>query len=137
MTEPRDDLVRYRLERAAETLDEAHILADAERWPGTVNRLYYACFYAVSAVLLKQGMSSSKHTGIRSFFNLHFVKTGRVPPQLGKLYNELFTQRQEGDYVDSTSFDAEDVRPWLALAEEFLEKMTALSMEDSTRDFAG
>ena len=59
MTEPLDTLIHYRLERAQESLDEAHLLADAGRWNACVNRLYYSCFYAVSALLVRDGLSSS------------------------------------------------------------------------------
>ncbi|MBI3302910.1 MAG: HEPN domain-containing protein [Deltaproteobacteria bacterium] len=51
MRESSGDLVRYRLQRARETLEDARILANASRWNPCVNRLYYACFYAVSAGL--------------------------------------------------------------------------------------
>jgi len=52
------------------------LLKEGEEWNPCVNRLYYACFYAVSALLIQQGLSSSKHTGVRSLFNRHYVKTG-------------------------------------------------------------
>ncbi len=48
MTKSNKELVLYRLQRAHETLADARILADAGRWNPCVNRLYYACFYAVS-----------------------------------------------------------------------------------------
>lgn len=128
MTEPHDDLVRHRLQRAEETLEEARILSEAGRWRGYVNRLYYACFYAVSALLLKHGLTSSKHTGVRSLFNLHFVKTGRVAPKLGQFYNELFQHRQEGDYMDTVNFEEQGVQPWLGFAEEFVEEVARLSL---------
>ena len=60
-------LLRYRLKRAQEALLDARLLADAGRWNSCVNRLYYACFYAVSALLLQRGLLSTKHSGIRSF----------------------------------------------------------------------
>ena len=57
------DLVRYRLQRARQTLEDARILANASRWNPCVNRLYYACFYAVSALLLQDGLSFSSTPG--------------------------------------------------------------------------
>ncbi len=83
MTKPNKELVSYRLQRARETLADARILADAGRWNPCVNRLYYACFYAVSALLVQEGLSSSKHTGLRSLFNRHFVKTNKGPEGKG------------------------------------------------------
>jgi uncharacterized protein (UPF0332 family) len=89
----KSDLVNYRLQRAYEALEDARILAGASRWNTCVNRLYYACFYAVSALLIQNGLSSSKHTGIRSFFNQHYVKTGKVTKEMAQIYNDLFERR--------------------------------------------
>jgi uncharacterized protein (UPF0332 family) len=90
------DLVRYRLARAHETLEDARILARAGRWNACVNRLYYVCFYGVSALLVRDGLSSSKHTGVRSLFNRHYVKTGKIPKDLARIYNDLFERMQGG-----------------------------------------
>ncbi len=69
----------YRMTRATETMEDVRVLANAGRWNACVNRLYYACFYVVSALLVSHGLSSSKHTGVRSLFNQQYVKTGKIP----------------------------------------------------------
>ena len=122
----RGEIVHHRLRRAYEALDDARILAQADRWNPCVNRLYYACFYAVSALLLMHDLSSSKHAGIRSLFNQHFVKTGRIPKPLAQVYNDLFTRRQEGDYVDFVRFTAAQVGPWMEGAAQFVGAIAAL-----------
>ena len=104
MTKWSKDLVLYRMARAQETLEDACILANAGRWNACVNRLYYACFYTVSALLVRHGLSSSKHTGVRSLFNRQYVKTGEIPKDLARIYNDLFERRQEGDYIDFVIF---------------------------------
>lgn len=126
MTKSNKELVSYRLQRARETLADARILADAGRWNPCVNRLYYACFYAVSALLVQEGLSSSKHTGLRSLFNRHFVKTNKVPKEKARIFNDLFERRQEGDYVDFVSFEESQVLPWLPEAEAFVENIAVL-----------
>ncbi len=126
MTKSNKELVSYRLQRARETLADARILADAGRWNPCVNRLYYACFYAVSALLVQEGLSSSKHTGLRSLFNRHFVKTNKVPKEKARIFNDLFERRQEGDYMDFVSFEVSQVLPWLPEAEAFVEKIAVL-----------
>ena len=95
-----EDLIEYRLARARETVEDAKLLAKVGHWNTCVNRLYYSCFYAVTAMLVQYGLSSSKHTGIRSLLNREFVKTGKIPKKMAILYNDLFEKRQEGDYVD-------------------------------------
>lgn len=114
------DLAQHRLARAWETLEEAKLMAESGHWNGCVNRLYYACFYAVSALLLSRNLSSSKHTGVRSLFSIHFVQQGLFPKELAALYNTLFDARQESDYVDFFRVDPEEVLQWLSQAERFI-----------------
>ena len=120
MTEWSKDLVLYRMTRANEAMEDARILARAQRWNACVNRLYYACFYAVSALLVMDGLSSSKHAGIRGLFNRQYVKTGKIPKHLARIYNDLFERRQEGDYIDFVSFQESQVLPWISKAEELI-----------------
>ena len=120
MNDRGEELIRYRLSRAEETLEEAHLLAENKHGNAAVNRLYYACFYAVLALLIRDGRYSSKHSGVRALFNIHFVKTGEVPKEMARIYNDLFERRQEGDYDDFIVFDAVDVQNWLSEAESFV-----------------
>ena len=69
---------------------------------------------------LLHGLSSSKHTGVRSLFNQHFVRTDRVPRALAQIYNDLFARCVEGDYVDFVRFEAVQVQPWMEDAEAFV-----------------
>jgi uncharacterized protein (UPF0332 family) len=126
VTASRKDLVAYRLHRACETLEDARLLAAAGRWNPCVNRLYYACFYAVSALLVQEGLSSSRHSGVRSLFNRHFVRTGKVSASTARVFNDLFERRQEGDYVDFVRFEESQVRAWMPQAEAFVEQVTEL-----------
>jgi uncharacterized protein (UPF0332 family) len=71
--DPTKALINYRIERAEETYKEALLMRDADHWNACANRLYYACFYAVSALLVTYGLSSSKHSGIKSLFNQHII----------------------------------------------------------------
>lgn len=93
MTDEEKTLIAFRLERADECLDEARLLLDKGHLNTFVNRLYYACFYAVSALLLLKGASSAKHSGARSLFHQMFVKTGAIDIEKGQLYDRLFDNR--------------------------------------------
>lgn len=96
----REDYIRYRLQRSEESYEDALILAENQRWNSVVNRLYYACFYAVIALLLQNNIETQSHDGTRTQFGLHFVKTGLIDKKYGKLYTKLFDFRQKGDYGD-------------------------------------
>ena len=121
MKEETRSLVMYRLERARESLEEASILLECRHGNAFVNRLYYACFYAVSALLLTRGLSSAKHGGVRSLFHQNFVKPGLVDTELGQIYDRLFDNRQKGDYADLVRFDPDEVSEWYDEAREFVE----------------
>ena len=123
------DLIRYRIERARETFEGALLMQREGHWNSCANRLYYACYYAVSALLATKGLASSKHTGIKVLFNQHFVKTGLVPKENGRLYNRLFDARQEGDYVDFVVFERDDVEPWIPQVKSFIETISELAHE--------
>jgi len=126
VTEWSKDLISYRMARANESMEDARILANAGRWNACVNRLYYACFYVVSALLVRHGLSSSKHTGVRNLFNKQYVKTGKIPKDLARIYNDLFERRQEGDYIDFVRFQESQVQPWISEAEQLIGYITGL-----------
>jgi uncharacterized protein (UPF0332 family) len=125
-----NDLVRYRIARAVEAIEESRVLAGTGHWNACVNRLYYASFYAVSALLSKHDLSVSKHSGVRSFFNQHFVKTGIISKELAMIYNSLFARRQESDYEVFIAFKEADVTPWIQETEQFVPALTKLIEPD-------
>ncbi len=126
MTKEERALIEYRMERARETLGEARIMFDAGRINTYVNRLYYACFYAVSALLLLRNFSTSKHGYLRSLMHREFVKTGLIPKDLSRHFDVLFNSRLEGDYADFIRFKAEDVAGWLDKTQKFVEHIESL-----------
>ena len=124
MTPEEIELVIRRLERAHETLGEARALLGQGFTFGVVNRAYYACFYAVTALLLTERRSSSKHSGVRSLFNQHWVNPGRFDPDLGKFYNRLFERRLTSDYRDEVAVDRSDAETSLGQAESFVNEIS-------------
>jgi uncharacterized protein (UPF0332 family) len=116
----REDYINYRFHRAEETFEEALILAKEERWNAVINRLYYACFYAVIALLIKNNISTQTHDGARTQFGLFFVKTGIINKESGKLFSKLFDYRQKGDYGDLFDYDEELTAPLINKVKEFL-----------------
>jgi len=117
------DLIKYRRDKAADTIEDARFLFEKCRLFSAVNRIYYALFYEVSALLMTKNLSSHKHSGIRALFNEHFVKNGIVETEIGKFYSEMFVFRQEGDYKDFTFFNENHVDSWLQKAEKYLEEL--------------
>jgi len=86
----------------------------------SVNRFYYACFYAVSGLLLTEGLSSARHSGVIALFERHWIKTAKVPKELGLLYRRLFNRRQKGDYDDLVTFLPADIETWIGEVKTFV-----------------
>ena len=126
MTDGTGDLIKYKLQRSEETLDEAKLMLQSSHLFGAANRTYYACFYVVSALLLSHGLSSPKHSGVLSLFNKNFVKTGLISIELGKFYSRLFDTRLETDYADLITLTMEEIQDNLKTADVFISAVIAL-----------
>ena len=114
--------VSYRMEEARESLCEAQLLLENNRFRGTVNRTYYAAFYAASALTLTKGCEFSKHSAVISFFDREFVKTRLVSVESSKTLHRAFNERQEDDYLPFVEFDRNEVA-------SLLKEVTALVAE--------
>lgn len=120
------DIVAYWMVKAKESLEAAEDELKANRVAFSVNRIYYACFYTVSAVLLQKGVKFKKHSGVRAAFHKYFVKTGLVSHDNGRFYDELFEARQRGDYIELVSFEKEQADEWLRYAKVFVNEVSLL-----------
>lgn len=120
-------IIQYRIQKAWETYDAAKFLMDTKSYASALNRIYYACFYMVSALLLTKKLSSSKHSGIKSLFNKDFINVGLFDKKWGTFYSDLFQKRQESDYADLTTisedivvFDFNQAYDFLKVLESFI-----------------
>lgn len=94
------DYARYRLERAKEDLDAAHLLYDNGNYRVANNRAYYAIFHALRAVLVFDDFDSSKHSGVISEFRRRYIKEGVFPAEMSKMIGSAFVVRNASDYDD-------------------------------------
>jgi len=128
--EERKQVVDYRIDKSLRTLDDAKKVIDMQMWTTGANRLYYAVYYAVSALLITNGMNAKTHEGIIRMFNLCFVNTGKIDKELARQYNLLFTMRLTGDYGDCFDLQEADVKPMLQPAEILINKVISLIKEN-------
>ena len=111
ISEDKIEYVKYRIQSAYKTVDAAKVLADNGFWNSAVNRLYYAIFYAVNALLVLNDIPTKSHSAAKSQFSMHFVKTGKFDKKYGKLLAELYDWRQKGDYENIFDYDSDSVKP--------------------------
>ncbi len=107
----KEEYIKYRIGKSHLVLDDARYLASDERWISAMNRLYYAAFYAVHALLLRNDLEAHTHNGVKTKFFQQFIKTGIFDKAYSDLYSDLFVWRQEGDYSDFAEVDADKVLP--------------------------
>lgn len=116
----RTEIIRLRLENSQTSLDEANLLIDNEYWNAAINRMYYACYYAVSALLISRGIQAHTHAGVRQMLGLHFVKTGFLSSRLNAFFSDLFAKRHSGDYDVYIYFDKDITTPLYSQAVDFI-----------------
>ena len=124
--EDRKAVVAYRIENAHLTLAEVNFHIKQGFYNTAMNRMYYACFYAASALLVNAGIEVKTHSGVRQMLGMHFVRTGKLPIPLSKFYTDLFDNRQTGDYEDFIYFDEETTSQLYPQAVEFVEAIEKL-----------
>jgi len=124
MNEPqREEYIKYRLEKSDDALEVAKLLIENKKWNATINRLYYAVYYAISALMVKDEINTKTHAGIKTQFFLHYLKTQKIETDLGKVYSDLFDWRLKGDYGDFFDFAENDVISIYAPTKLLIEKV--------------
>lgn len=122
----KSELVAYRLRRAVETLKEVNLHIENELYNTAVNRLYYACYYAVTALLAEYGIHAQTHAGVRQMFGLHFIRSGKLSPAHGKFYSDIFDKRQTGDYDDFVDYTEEEIVDLIKPAGDLIKEIQLL-----------
>lgn len=84
--EERKAIVSFRIQKAEETIGEAIGIATLGYWNAVANRLYYACYYMTSALLIQNKYAANTHRGIIHLLGLHYIKTGIVTKESGKFF---------------------------------------------------
>ena len=127
MNDPnKQDYINYRIKNAKDAFASAKLLADNSHWNAAINRLYYSCFYIVSALLYKNNIIAKKHSGLKHQFTQHFIKTGLIDKNIAKVYLRLSDWRQKGDYDDFEDFDQGKTLPLFEPVENFLNVILTL-----------
>ena len=125
--EEKRQLALYRMQQAEESLDEARYLLAGDKSPRSViNRTYYSMFYSILALLIFEPYSSSKHSGVLSYFNRHFIKSGIIPKDIGRSVNKAFDIRQRGDYREKILLNPTQVEPYIDWADKLIESVRGL-----------
>ena len=121
--EERTILVSLEYEKGKSFLEQAEKIAELGFWDMVANRLYYAVFHAVTALLIKNGHKVGTHKGVVLLFGQHYIKTGIFSINEGRLYSQLQTMREKADYVCTFQTSQEEIIPMLEPARKMIEKI--------------
>ncbi len=124
--ESKKALVQYRLERAVNSMEEALYMVKGGYYNAAINRLYYACYYAVVALLLEHDIPAQTHHGVRSMLGLHFTSKGKLSSEANRTFSTLFEKRHSSDYDDFVYCDQEMFDELYPKAEAFIEEVKEL-----------
>ena len=125
--EERRAIVEFRIEKAFRALEQAQGVIVLKYWETIANRLYYAAYNDISALLIANGNTAQTHSGVIHLFGQQFIKTGVFPTEMGRLYHKLVTMRQTGDYDDTYGITEEDVLPFVEPTKILIEQTTKLA----------
>lgn len=127
--EERRIIVRLEIEKAYDRYKAAQVLNDAELWSNAANRLYYALFHSVCALLIHDGHQVSTHRGSRVLFGQYYIKTGVLAKEYGVLYNQMETIRENGDYNYSYETTPQELEERMPLAKEMIDTIATMVNE--------
>lgn len=119
-------MVEAWLAKADQALADAATLHTRESLTGTMNRCYYAMFYAASALAIHDGFTFHKHRAVISYIHREYVKAGRISKDLGRGLLEAFDRRTEADYHAMVHFGLDDVAELLDQARRFVAEVKSL-----------
>lgn len=117
--------VRLLLDKSDKNMEQANANAELGYWDLVANRIYYAVFHAVNAMLLIDGIKTTTHKGVSVLFGRHYVLQGIFSRQDGMLYGKLQSMREKADYQNVFHLEEEKGRQLIEEAEGVRKRIVA------------
>ena len=124
--EERQIIVELEIDKSKKTFAEIEILRNAGLWNNIANRLYYAAFHAVTALLVNDGHTVGTHQGAVVQLHKYFIKTGILNVEDGAFYSQLQTLREKADYNCTYNATEKDINVRIGETEQFINKIFRL-----------
>ncbi len=122
----RKTMVTLQMEKASRFLEQAEMVRGLQQWDLAANRYYYACFHAVQALFIHDGLASKRHSGMLSQFGKYFIKTGIIEDRLGGFLTRMEQLREKGDYNCIFSVNEEELCTIVEPAHELVKVIASL-----------
>ena len=121
--EERQIIVNLELEKAQKIFDTMELCVREKAFESAANRIYYAVFHAISALLIHAGFSVKSHRGVMALFGEHFVRTGIFTKADGTLFSDLVIMRDNADYNCFYEATEEKLTPYIEPTRQLIEKI--------------
>ena len=121
--EDRKIMVSLELERADSTFAEHEGLTEKGYWNTLANRLYYALFHAVSALLISDSHEVGSHKGAAIRFHQYYVRQGIFTEDEGAFYSQLETLREKADYNCFFKVSEADIKARIEPTRQLIDKI--------------
>lgn len=128
-TSEKIDLINYRRNKAFETLKDIEILIRDNLLFMAMNRIYYTGFYIVSALLLFNDFSTSKHKQLIGYFNRNYIRNNLIDIKIGEILNKSFKKRTSVDYGDFVTVTKTEVTEYFEKIKIFVAEVDKLIEE--------
>ena len=119
MTE-KEDAIQLKLKKARSFMDEVDFLIASKFYLTAINRLYYSCFHATKALLLKKDLVPKTHTGVITMLNQEFVSKDLFDKSQAAFFSRLMQERIDDDYSDYLIVEFDEIAEFIEPAKEYL-----------------
>ncbi|MCU0375195.1 MAG: HEPN domain-containing protein [Chitinophagaceae bacterium] len=126
MDDKTKDYIKYKLQKAAISINEARLLHENAMHETAVSRLYYAAFYAANALLTNDGLNPKTHTGTKSLLNKEYFLPGKLDNSFAELYTMLMAKRHEADYENFAFINEQQIPEWIDKTKSFINEIGKL-----------
>lgn len=134
MTDKQKDLCLYRVSQAEETIKSAQLCMENHLFKDTINRSYYAAFYAVKAVLALEDTDFKRHKDVVAYFNKEYVAVGVFSREIGRSLARLQKKREASDYDDFYIASHDEASEQMEAAGNILGAIKAYLQEEGIDD---
>lgn len=122
------------ISKSKDKLKTARIDFENGQYDDSVSRAYYAVFHMMSAALFTADEVYSSHSQTIGAFNKKFIKTGTFPKQFSRIIQDLFDDRQTGDYDAAARIDKGTARQRIRDAENLTSRVEEYILETIGRE---
>lgn len=113
-------LVKLYWDKCQNALIDADGAISIGRWNNAAGRIYYAVFYAICTLFVKDGYQIKSHRGAKSMLGQYYVVTGKISEENSRFFSQLETLRDKADYNAAFLATEEEIMEYRPRVDAFI-----------------